>query len=223
MFAPISACSEVDGHRTGSFDLIFDRNPIDRPSDRLYHETMIEFERVTTRGGDKGESSLFNGERRVKDDAIFEALGDIDELVSWLGLVKADVFASPVSGLSALSSQLHEIQNILMRFSGQIATPKKDKLYEKISHLSQRDLETLEASEAVLLKKTNIGSAFVVPGQTHLSAEIDIARTVCRRAERRVVTCIRSSYLGHLALGQNYLNRLSDFLFVLARWVEQAG
>lgn len=165
----------------------------------------------------------FNGERRVKDDAIFEALGDIDELVSWLGVIKADISASPVSGISAFSSQLHEIQKTLMRFSGQIATPKNDKLYEKMAHLSQQDLEALEASEAVLLKKTKIGSAFVVPGQCHLSSEIDIARTICRRAERRVVTCIRSSYLGHLALGQNYLNRLSDFLFVLARWVEQAG
>ncbi len=182
---------------------------------------MMEFERVTTRGGDRGESSLYNGERRVKDDAVFEALGDIDELSSWIGLVKAEVRADKGVSFPRMEEELSDIQRTLMRLSAEIATPVRDPLYKKLTHLTQDDVENLETMEGLYLSKTEIGSAFIVPGTGLHSARLDIARTICRRAERRLVTCIRSGYLGHLSTGQNYLNRLSDLLFIFARHTEQ--
>jgi cob(I)alamin adenosyltransferase len=183
---------------------------------------MMEFDRVTTRGGDRGESSLFNGERRVKDDAVFEALGDLDELISWIGLVKAEIRADESVSFPDMEDQFTDIQRTLMRLSAEIATPVRDPLYKKLTHLTKDDVEILEAMEGAYLSKTEIGSAFIVPGASSHSARLDIARTICRRAERRLVTCIRSGFLGHLSTGQNYLNRLSDVLFILARHTEQS-
>lgn len=184
---------------------------------------MIEFDKVTTRGGDRGESSLYNGERRIKDDMIFETLGDIDELVSWIGYVKAELAAGVDSPAAGLAGQLAVIQKNLMRLSAEIATPSRDPLYKKLDHITKADVEALEELEEFYLPRTEIGSEFVLPGDNPHSARLDIARTICRRAERRVVTCIRSGFLGHLAAGQNYLNRLSDLLFIMARFTGNGG
>lgn len=178
---------------------------------------MIEFEKVTTRGGDRGESSLYNGERRRKDDLLFHALGDLDELTSHLGVVKA------LCGDGVVSGFLSWVQEKLIILGAQIATPPRDPLYSKISALTKIDIETLEQEEKKLLKKTVIGDKFILPGDTVLSSHTDVARTVCRRAERWLVTCIRDAGLGHLPPGQNFLNRLSDYLFILARSFEQKG
>ncbi|HUZ17767.1 MAG TPA: cob(I)yrinic acid a,c-diamide adenosyltransferase [Spirochaetia bacterium] len=176
---------------------------------------MTEFDRVTTRGGDRGESSLYNGERRRKDDPLFEAMGDVDELSSQIGVARAQAPGSRFAGL------LQGVQRTLIAVGAQIATPKADPLYEKIPMITDADVELLEAAEAELLAHTEIGGQFVLPGGTVLSAHLDVARSVCRRAERRVVGLIREAGLVQLAASQRYLNRLSDLLFILARNVEQ--
>lgn len=176
---------------------------------------MIEFEKVTTRGGDRGETSLFNGERRRKDDLLFDAMGDVDELSSQLGVAKA---ACANRRLVAL---LSDVQHKLLAVGAQIATPKNDPLYSKIVPLGETDVGELEEVEASYLERTEIGTKFVLPGDDLLSAHLDVARAVCRRAERRVVACIRDRGMIQLASAQHYLNRLSDLLFVLARHVTQ--
>lgn len=176
---------------------------------------MIEFEKVTTRGGDRGDSSLYNGERRRKDDLLFEAMGDVDELSSQLGVVKAECENKKLLTLLA------DTQRCLLSIGAQIATPKDDQLYSKIAVLTEGDVTNLEKAEAAYLERTEIGSQFVLPGASPLSAKLDVARAICRRAERRIVTCIRDRGMIQLAPSQHYLNRLSDLLFILARHVSQ--
>lgn len=178
---------------------------------------MVEFDKVTTRGGDRGETSLFNGERRRKDDLLFDAMGDVDELSSQLGVAKA---ACTNRKLVAL---LSEVQQKLLAVGAQIATPKNDPHYGKIVFLSDKEVVDLEKIEASYLERTEIGAKFVLPGDDLLSAHLDVARAVCRRAERRIVACIRERGMIQLASAQHYLNRLSDLLFVLARHVTQRG
>jgi cob(I)alamin adenosyltransferase len=175
----------------------------------------IEFEKVTTRGGDHGSTHLVGGEARRKDDPLFEALGDLDELASWLGVLRSQALGR------RYAAELREIQERLLVVGAQIATPRLDPLYKKLRPLGDRDLRKLEAQEQRLLERTEIPSRFVLPGDEPQAARIDVARAVCRRAERRLVTLIRDRGMIQLALCQNYLNRLSDYLFVLARAVTQ--
>lgn len=172
---------------------------------------MIEFEKVTTRGGDRGESSLYNGERRRKDDLLFETMGDVDELSSQIGVARAHCQDRRISDL------LTRAQRTLLSIGAQIATPKNDPLYDRISVVTEDDVVSLETAESAYLSKTEIGGEFVLPGDNPLSAHLDVARTVCRRAERKIVTCIRDRGMIQLVAAQHYLNRLSDLLFILAR------
>ena len=176
---------------------------------------MIEFDRITTRGGDRGESSLFNGERRRKDDLLFDAMGDVDEANVSIGLARAHLQDEQ------LKRSLNDLQQILFKIGAQIATPPNDALYKQIRHVEQEDIDKLEAIQKQLMDKIEIGPVFVTPGDSVTGAFIDVARTVVRRAERTVVACIRERHMIHLALCQNYLNRLSDYLFVLARAADQ--
>jgi len=176
---------------------------------------MIEFEKVTTRGGDRGETSLYNGERRRKDDLLFETMGDVDELSSFLGVAKASCDDKRIVEL------ISTIQRKLIDLGAQIATPKGDPLNSTITPITEQEVTALEKVEAEYLRKTEIGAQFVPPGENLLSAHFDVARTVCRRAERKIVACIRDRDMIQLASGQHYLNRLSDLLFILARRVAQ--
>ncbi len=178
---------------------------------------MLEFDQITTRGGDYGDSSLYNGERRGKDENIFEALGDIDELSSYLGLVKHGLSAA---GFAIEAETLEGVQKRLILLGGEVATPRSAPLFHKIEHLTDQDIEWLEAGEYLLLKETEIPPLFVLSGKSELGARTDIARSICRRAERAIVRCIRKDGMIHLARGQNFINRLSDYLFVLARRIE---
>lgn len=174
----------------------------------------LEFTQVTTRGGDTGESSLADGERRRKDDLLFEALGTLDELVSYLGVVRAGIDEKTAEVLLA-------VQKSLQIISGMAAVPKRSKLYPDSKKIDDSDIEKLEIEEARILEKTKISGKFVLPGNTEFSAHIHVARTVCRRAERRIVTCIREQSHSHLIPAQRYINRLADYLFVLAVLEEQ--
>ena len=176
----------------------------------------LEFEQVTTRGGDSGESSLYDGTRRRKDDLLFEAMGDVDELSSNLGVVKTSL-SETVSGSRRIISTIFTVQKNLRRIGAMIATPAESDRYSEIEVLEEKHIAELEKSEHDLLAETQIGEDFVLPGDSREAAVIDVARSVCRRAERRVVSCIRDRSMTHLAECQSYLNRLSDYLFILAR------
>ncbi len=176
---------------------------------------MIEFDRVTTRGGDRGETSLFNGERRRKDDILFHAMGDVDEANVCIGVARATCSAK------AAKEHLFACQQVLFKVGAELATPRNDRLYAEIKQVVPADIDWLEATQKQLMERVEIGPAFVTPGDTVLGAHLDHARTVVRRAERTVVACIRDRHMDHIVLCQNYLNRLSDYLFILARAADQ--
>ena len=178
-------------------------------------DERLDFDQVTTRGGDDGVTSLYNGERRRKDDLVFEVLGDVDELGSFLGLAKAEALDTELKKL------IEDPQRLLFRIGALVATPVQDELFSRLEPVGAKDLHELETKERKLLEDAKIEPAFVLSGATRLSASLDAARTVARRAERHLVALIRDRGSRELADCQRYLNRLSDFLFVLARWSEQ--
>ena len=180
----------------------------------------MDFDAVTTRAGDSGRSGAYSGEQLAKDDPLFEFLGTLDELNSWLGLIKAAVrHGLEVGFQDALSSDRHidAVQRNLHRIAAQTATSPQSELYKALDPLTAADLSALEGQEKALISATKIDEDFIVPGGTRLGATIDIARTVCRRAERRYVTWLQGR---DLPIPLKYLNRLSDYLFVLARTYE---
>jgi len=187
---------------------------------------MIEFDKVTTRGGDWGESSLASGERRRKDDLLFEMMGALDELSSFLGLARAGCGtpskSSPEGGPggSELADLIAGVQRTLLSIGAQVATPLRDPNDAKLHLVTDADVELLESIEVHYLSKAKIGDKFILPGDSPLAGQLDVARAMCRRAERRIVTCIRDRSMSELIPSQRYLNRLSDLLFVLARFVD---
>ena len=170
--------------------------------------------RVATRTGDGGETSLFGKGRVRKTDPRVEALGDLDETQAVLGLARS------LAPRSSLGRELLELQRGLYLVMAEVATPREDlgRLTERLDGAAvarlDRVLETLK-------KKSPIEGRFVIPGENRVSASLDQARTVARRAERRVVECVEDGYVSGDDL-LPWLNRLSDVLFVLARASERA-
>ncbi|KUK79148.1 MAG: Cob(I)yrinic acid a,c-diamide adenosyltransferase [Microgenomates bacterium 39_7] len=171
---------------------------------------------ITTKTGDNGESSLANGTRLSKSDLIFDVIGDLDELSSWIGWL-----------ISALEERneylqyrvfLNEIQRIIYLISAEIVCARK----EGDSTLLQDDsLQAIEKNCLQLEKevKDSIHSKFVHPGGCVLSAQVDITRSVCRRAERSLVRLAQKSEVRLLLL--SVCNRLSDYLYLLRCFINQ--
>lgn len=170
--------------------------------------------RVATRTGDGGETSLFGKERVRKTDPRIEALGDLDETQAVLGLARS------LAPRSSLGRELLELQRGLYVVMAEVATPRDDlaRLKDRIDGAAVARLDQVLET---LKKKTPIEGRFVIPGENRFSASLDHARTVARRAERRVVECVDD---GSVSGGDllPWLNRLSDVLFVLARTSERA-
>ena len=175
--------------------------------------------KIYTRTGDEGDTGLFGGPRVPKDDARVEAYGAVDELNAALGVAAAglDGEASP-----DLAAMLHEIQSTLFDLGGELATPDareraaSGKLTPLLAEGSSERLEGwIDALEGELEPLTQ----FILPGGAPTAAQLQLARTVCRRAERRAVSLAAIEEVsGELLV---YLNRLSDFLFVAARAVNR--
>lgn len=171
--------------------------------------------RVTTRTGDAGDTSLFGKGRVRKTDARIAALGDLDEAQSAIGVARA------LAPRSAIGQQLLELQQGLYVAMAEVATPTSD-LARLPARLDAAAVATLETALDTLKARTPIEGRFVVPGEEPLSAALDYARTVARRAERSVVACVDTAVVSGEALVP-WLNRLSDLLFVLARSAEGAS
>ena len=173
--------------------------------------------KIYTKTGDKGSSSLFTGERRSKADAIFEALGNTDELNAHLGLAKVAISHSD------LLQMLTEIQCRLLDAGSCIATPpspEESALAEakrarvQFNANNTASLETwIDELDAGLPPLRN----FILPGGGEGSARLHVARTICRKAERSLVPLLAEEQLDSNVY--TYLNRLSDLLFVMARTV----
>jgi len=172
----------------------------------------IDFDLVTTRTGDNGKTSDYSGSVDWKDAPVFAVLGDLDELNSWLGVIKHFGCYEPT---------LEKIQAKLLNLGSLVATDPRSKLGETLTPLTDADIDRLEVWEKHLFDDgVMIEPVFVLPGKTPQSAQADLARTVCRRAERGFVAFVRDHGRSDLHAASRYLNRLSDCLFVFARSLE---
>ena len=163
--------------------------------------------KIYTRTGDAGETSLFGGKRVSKKDRRIDAYGTIDELNSFIGLARATWPDSPID------RQLDHIQSDLFDIGAQLAAPGNDR-FTGVEASRAADLEeAIDAAEQELARLTN----FILPGGTVAAAQLHVARTVCRRAERIIVSLGTDAPSSTLI----YLNRLSDFLFVAARFANR--
>ncbi len=165
--------------------------------------------KIYTRTGDAGGTSLFGGGRVAKHDARVEAYGTIDELNSVLGVARA---ATPNK---QSDEWLEMVQNQLFHLGSDLATPL-DAKSDWITRVSGADVDWLERSIDQMSEALAPLRNFILPGGTPAAAQIQLARAVCRRAERRMVTLSESQDISEYALP--YINRLSDWLFTLARY-----
>lgn len=169
--------------------------------------------RVTTRTGDAGDTSLFARGRLRKTDRRIEALGDLDEAQAAIGVARA---LAPRSGTARV---LLDLQRGLYLAMAELASPQPDR-GRLAARLDAAAVARLEGVIETLKRSTPIEGRFVVPGEDRVSATLDHARTVARRAERRVVACVDAGDAsGDVLLP--WLNRASDVLFVLARSAER--
>ena len=177
----------------------------------------IRITRVYTRGGDQGETALVGGRRVAKDSQRIVAYGTIDELNSSLGIVRAMAEAEkPSPALSRLIEILQRLQNELFDLGSQLATPS-DVDYEGMWRVSEAEVQSLESTIDQCQKSLEPLKSFVLPGGGVLGSFLHQARTVCRRAEIEILRLSRVESVSPLVL--RYVNRLSDLLFVLARWI----
>jgi cob(I)alamin adenosyltransferase len=175
----------------------------------------VRLDRIYTRGGDGGETSLGDGARVSKADPRIEACGTVDELNATLGLVLAGPFPP------GFRPSIEQIQNDLFDLGADLSVPADDP--RDRLRITPQQVERLER----LCDEVNEGLAplrsFVLPGGSEAAARLHLARTVCRRAERLMVALAarKGEAVGDAAL--RYINRLSDFLFVAARSANDQG
>jgi cob(I)alamin adenosyltransferase len=184
---------------------------------------------ATGRGDDGTTGLLFGGPRVAKDDPATEAYGTIDEAVAALGVARAELLAATdVAGAPRAFGELAllvlRLQRELFVAGAELATTPaaRDRLTDGVTRVSEAMLEALEAALAEYEAAIEMPQEFVVPGETRASAALEVARTVMRRAERRIVTFQR----GGVVVGAwllPYVNRLADLLWILARAAEQAA
>jgi cob(I)alamin adenosyltransferase len=193
-------------------------------SNRLSIESIV----ATGRGDDGTTGLLYSSERVPKDDPRAEAYGTVDEAVAALGLARAELglkeqYGVLAGGLVDLPGIVLRLQRELFVVGAELATPlaEQGKLTDGVTRVTPGMIEGLESILVAAERRIEMPKEFVVPGETRVSAALELARTVVRRAERRVVTLARSGVLGD-SLIVPYLNRLADLLWVLARADEQA-
>jgi cob(I)alamin adenosyltransferase len=178
---------------------------------------MVLLNRIYTRTGDDGTTALGSGERRPKYDLRVGAYGTVDETNAAIGIVRLHL-----AGARDLDAMLGLVQNDLFDLGADLAVPEREGKPERLRMLSsqverlERDIDTLNAHLAPL-------TSFVLPGGTPAAAYLHLARTICRRAERMIVelAAMPDETVGAAAI--QYMNRLSDFLFVASRTVNDNG
>jgi cob(I)alamin adenosyltransferase len=172
--------------------------------------------KIYTKKGDDGTTGLFYGGRVAKDDLAPEAYGSVDEAVSALGIVRAGLDAA-----DPLAATILDRQRELFVVAAELATDpaNADKLQDDVSRVTEGMVRRLEEEIDQIVSAVGMPTEFVVPGGTPAAAGLDVARTVVRRAERRAVAVMERA-VGHESLAVPYLNRLADYLYMLARAVE---
>jgi len=167
--------------------------------------------KIYTRTGDDGDTGLFGGGRVNKDHPRVEAYGDIDELNAAVGMARA------IDVMPRIDEVLAPLQRDLFAIGALLATPDRDKMAEQLAKARIDDDRIAQLERAIDDGEAELEPlrAFILPGGTPKAGALHVARTVCRRAERRVIALMREDEVPQLVV--IYLNRWSDLLFVLAR------
>jgi cob(I)alamin adenosyltransferase len=182
---------------------------------------MVTLSKIYTRGGDKGATSLVTGERVAKNDARIAAFGTVDETNACIGLARIETARA---GRDRLDAMLARIQNDLFDLGADLATPAgAGKKSAGALRIADSQVERLEQDIDALNESLKPLDSFVLPGGTPAAAALHLARTVCRRAERLVVALAATGEDAVNEPALRYINRLSDFLFVAARHVNDGG
>ena len=187
-------------------------------TDKKSKSPNIRINKVYTRTGDKGKTRLVGGVERYKDDPRVEAYGSVDELNSHIGLCRELLRQTGREEFGDLISYLKIIQNELFNLGTQLAATDDARLAE-LPHLPGDAVEKLETEIDSANEVLSELKSFVLPGGSVLNAQFHITRNVCRRAERRAVSLSQNEKVAPENI--RYLNRLSDALFVLSRWVSK--
>jgi len=179
---------------------------------------MVKLDRIYTRGGDKGMTSLGNGERVPKHDLRVEAYGAVDEANAAIGLARLHTVGSE------LDAMLSRIQNDLFDLGADLATPEDeedDPRRRPALRIDQVQVDRLEAEIDAMNARLSPLTSFILPGGAPAAAYLHLARTISRRAERLVTALQDAERINPVAL--SYINRLSDHLFVAARLANNDG
>ncbi len=179
---------------------------------------MVVLNRIYTRKGDDGSTALVTGERLPKSHLRVEAYGTIDETNSIVGMARLHTAALP-----ELDAMLARIQNDLFDLGADLATPPTAELKWEPLRILASQVERLEQEIDLLNEDLEPLKSFVLPGGTAASAHLHLARTVSRRAERLMVQFLAEDPQAMSRECLAYTNRLSDFFFVAARWVNDHG
>jgi ATP:cob(I)alamin adenosyltransferase len=180
---------------------------------------MVKLNKIYTRTGDDGTTGLVAGPRRRKDDIRVEAYGTVDETNSAIGLARLHT-----GDMEMLDAMLSRIQNDCFDLGADLATPDTGKKPEwEPLRISDEQVKRLEAEIDALNADLEPLRSFVLPAGSAASAHLHHARTVARRAERVIVTLAGTEGEAVNPAAVRYINRLSDFLFVAARWVNDQG
>ncbi len=184
--------------------------------DKTFNEPRLALNRIYTKLGDSGQTSLAGGQRVPKDDPRIDAFGVVDELNAFIGAARVSCSEAKAGHLGELAEILRRVQHELFNLGSILATKPED-VHPKQARVTSEEVEQLEREIDAANTELAPLRSFVLPGGTRLNADLHVARTVCRRAERRLVAMARQDEVPAAAI--QYLNRLSDALFVWSRWV----
>jgi len=172
---------------------------------------MVRINKIYTKTGDDGTTALADGSRLSKASTRVSAYGDVDELNSYLGLIRT---LATIANWTDLSTKLEQLQNELFDIGSNLATREGSTTYP-VFQVSEKHLQHIEQLIDEVTEKLPPLTSFVIPGGTILNGHLHIARAICRRAERSVVKLSQSEPVSNNII--IYLNRLSDYLFALCR------
>src|SRR5579872_3245989 len=185
---------------------------------QTFNEPRLALNRIYTKRGDKGETSLVGGQRVPKDALRIEAYGTVDELNALMGVVsmscQEQIGQDPRVGL--LAGMVRRVQHELFNLGSILATLPED-VHPKQARITPAEITQLEREIDSMNEELPSLRSFVLPGGTRLNAELHVTRTICRRAERLLIALARIEAIPPETI--QYLNRLSDAMFVWSRWV----
>jgi cob(I)alamin adenosyltransferase len=182
-------------------------------SESTFNEPRIALNRIYTRTGDTGQTQLVGGQRVEKDNLRIECYGTVDELNSFIGAAR--VTAESLPAVAKLAVILKRVQHELFNLGSILATLPAN-VHPKQPRVTSTEIDQLEREMDEANAVLEPLRSFVLPGGSRLDADLHVCRTVCRRAERLLVTLARVESVPEEAV--RYLNRLSDALFVWSRW-----